>query len=200
MRLSADRWTAHAVACDTYRRPPRSSGDALKTLLLFFDDIALPAFHELSYSRRFPGMPNRARVVERHLGQRLRHRGCPLVRVLVKEFAIVTASRTAFFVSQNRSSIHLREGLNVSYRRILLEVPGLGPWSVDIYYLMALRRPDAWPQVDLALASALQEVKRLEALPTRDEQQTLASGGAPWRPVAARTLWAHYLARHPPPR
>ena len=79
-------------------------------------------------------------------------------------------------------------------RRILLEVPGLGPWSVDVYYLMALRRPDVWPQGDLALASALQEVKRLEALPTRDEQQALARGWAPWRSVAARILWAHYLA------
>ncbi len=79
-------------------------------------------------------------------------------------------------------------------RSVLLEVPGLGPWSVDIYYLMALRRPDVWPQGDLALASAIQEVKRLEALPTSDEQQALASGWAPWRSVAARILWAHYLA------
>ena len=31
-------------------------------------------------------------------------------------------------------------------RSMLLSVPGLGPWSVDIYYLMALRRPDVWPE------------------------------------------------------
>jgi len=88
-------------------------------------------------------------------------------------------------------------------RRTLLEVPGLGPWSVDIYYLMALRRPDVWPQGDLALASAIQEVKRLEALPTRGEQQALAGCWAPWRSVAARILWAHYLAargQYQPPR
>ena len=79
-------------------------------------------------------------------------------------------------------------------RQILLEVPGLGPWSVDIYYLMALGRPDVWPQGDLALASAILDVKRLAALPTRDEQQALARDWAPWRSVAARLLWAHYLA------
>ncbi len=79
-------------------------------------------------------------------------------------------------------------------RHVLLGVPGLGPWSVDIYYLMALRRPDVWPQGDLALAVALREVKHLDALPTRDEQQRLASAWAPWRSVAARILWAHYLA------
>ncbi len=79
-------------------------------------------------------------------------------------------------------------------RQVLLAVPGLGPWSVDIYYLMALRHPDVWPRGDLALAAALREVKHLKALPTRDEQQLLARAWAPWRSIAARILWAHYLA------
>jgi DNA-3-methyladenine glycosylase II len=79
-------------------------------------------------------------------------------------------------------------------RRALLAVPGLGPWSVDIYYLMALRRPDVWPTGDLALAVALREVKQLTRLPSRDEQQALSAAWAPWRAVAARMLWAHYLA------
>jgi DNA-3-methyladenine glycosylase II len=86
-------------------------------------------------------------------------------------------------------------------RKILLAVPGLGPWSVDIYYLMALRRPDVWPQGDLALACALRQIRGMDALPTREEQQALAGAWAPWRSVAARLLWAHYLAqrgKYPP--
>jgi DNA-3-methyladenine glycosylase II len=79
-------------------------------------------------------------------------------------------------------------------RQLLLAIPGLGPWSVDIYYLMALRRPDVWPKGDLALASALRDVKRLDAIPTSDEQQRLVCHWSPWRAVAARILWAHYLA------
>jgi DNA-3-methyladenine glycosylase II len=78
-------------------------------------------------------------------------------------------------------------------RRLLLAVPGLGPWSVDIYFLMALRRPDVWPRGDLALASALREVKGLRALPSYEQQLELSRGWAPWRSVAARILWAHYL-------
>jgi len=78
-------------------------------------------------------------------------------------------------------------------RRILLAVPGLGPWTVDIYYLMALRRPDVWPRGDLALALALQEVKGLPALPSSAEQEQIAAAWSPWRAVAARLLWRHYL-------
>ena len=79
-------------------------------------------------------------------------------------------------------------------RSALLRVPGLGPWSVDIYYLMALRRPDVWPQGDLALASALREIKRMRELPDREEQEALSARWSPWRSVAARLLWAHYLS------
>lgn len=79
-------------------------------------------------------------------------------------------------------------------RAALLEVPGLGPWSVDIYWLMALRRPDVWPQGDLALAVALRDVLRLRTRPDHRRQARIAEGWAPWRSVAARLLWAHYLA------
>lgn len=78
-------------------------------------------------------------------------------------------------------------------RRALLAVPGLGPWSVDVYYLMALRRPDAWPYGDLALAAAIGDVKALDAPATRDQQARFAEAWSPWRGVAARLLWLHYL-------
>jgi DNA-3-methyladenine glycosylase II len=78
---------------------------------------------------------------------------------------------------------------------MLLEVPGIGHWSVDIYFLMALRRPDVWPQGDLALAIALRDVKRLGEPPSREQQIEIAQRWSPWRSVAARMLWTHYLAR-----
>jgi len=79
-------------------------------------------------------------------------------------------------------------------REMLLSVPGIGPWSIDIYFLMALRRPDVWPTGDLALATALRDVKRLNEIPQREKQQKIAFRWAPWRSVAARLLWAHYLS------
>ena len=80
-------------------------------------------------------------------------------------------------------------------RRMLLQVRGLGPWSVDIYFLMALRRPDVWPHGDLALAVAVHRVKRLRRRPDHDTLTRLARQWAPWRSVAARILWQDYLSR-----
>lgn len=78
-------------------------------------------------------------------------------------------------------------------RRDLLAVPGLGPWSVDIYYVMSLRRPDVWPSGDLALPAALRDIKGLDHLPGAQEQEDIARAWSPWRSVGARFLWAHYL-------
>ena len=79
-------------------------------------------------------------------------------------------------------------------RAALIGLKGIGPWSADIYLLMALRRPDVWPKGDLALAVAAQNVKRLASRPTPDELDDLAAPWRPWRAVAARLLWHHYLS------
>jgi DNA-3-methyladenine glycosylase II len=79
-------------------------------------------------------------------------------------------------------------------RETLIALKGIGPWSADIYLLMALRRPDVWPKHDLALAVAAQRVKRLAVRPTPDELDAVAVAWKPWRAVAARLLWHHYLS------
>ena len=80
-------------------------------------------------------------------------------------------------------------------RAALIELKGIGVWSADIYLLMALRRPDVWPHGDLALAVAAHHVKQLPARPTYDELTAMSEAWRPWRAVAARVLWHHYLSQ-----
>ena len=77
----------------------------------------------------------------------------------------------------------------------LEKIKGIGRWTSDIYLLMVLRRPDIWPRGDLALATAAHEVKQLERRPTYDELDVVSEAWRPWRAVAARILWHHYLSR-----
>jgi DNA-3-methyladenine glycosylase II len=76
----------------------------------------------------------------------------------------------------------------------LQKIKGIGRWTADIYLLMALRRPDIWPVGDLALASAVQDVKRLKTRPSPEKLDILNRTWKPWRAVAARILWHHYLS------
>jgi len=76
----------------------------------------------------------------------------------------------------------------------LTAVPGIGPWTATIYRLMVLGRADAWPVGDIALAQAIAEVRGLDRRPAAGEMTALAEDWRPWRAVAARILWHHYLS------
>jgi len=80
-------------------------------------------------------------------------------------------------------------------RSALLALRGIGPWTADVYLLFALRRPDAWPSGDLALAIAVQELWGMPTRPSWDELDAFAARWRPHRAVAARFLWHDYLSR-----
>jgi len=82
-----------------------------------------------------------------------------------------------------------------SARKMLIAFKGIGRWTADIYLLSALRRPDIWPTGDLALATAVQEVKGLRRRPSPDRLEALSLPWRPWRAVAARLFWHAYLSR-----
>jgi len=80
-------------------------------------------------------------------------------------------------------------------RAALMEIKGLGSWSADVYLLMVLRRPDIFPATDLALVTAVTELKQLPARPNTNQLLEMAEPWRPYRSVAARMLWQFYLAK-----
>ena len=80
-------------------------------------------------------------------------------------------------------------------RAQLVALKGIGNWTADIYLVSALRRPDIWPSGDLALATAVQEVKRLRKRPSPEKLELMSKPWRPWRAVAARLFWHAYLCK-----
>ena len=76
----------------------------------------------------------------------------------------------------------------------LTRVKGIGPWTANIYLLMALRRPDVWPLGDVALATAFKNIKGWKQRPTQAELNEIAKTWCPHRATAARLLWHYYLS------
>jgi len=74
-----------------------------------------------------------------------------------------------------------------------MQIKGVGSWTADIYMLMALRRPDIWPKGDIALAKSMKKIKKLKDLPSYEKQLKVAERWRPYRSVAARMLWQHYI-------
>jgi DNA-3-methyladenine glycosylase II len=71
----------------------------------------------------------------------------------------------------------------------LTQVKGLGPWSVDMFLIFHLGRPDVLPVGDLGIRRAVQTEYGLDDLPDAAELERI---GEPWRPnrsLASMYLW-----------
>jgi DNA-3-methyladenine glycosylase II len=79
-------------------------------------------------------------------------------------------------------------------RAELIKLPGIGHWTVDVYLLLVLRRPDAFAPSDLALQVSVQRLKKLKARPTPLQVEAMAEKWRPYRAGAARLLWHAYLS------
>jgi DNA-3-methyladenine glycosylase II len=76
----------------------------------------------------------------------------------------------------------------------LTALPGIGPWTADVYLLFCLGHGDAWPAGDLAVQEAVKIGLGLKTRPTAKEMAPLAE---PWRPLrgaAAHLWWSYYRA------
>ena len=103
-------------------------------------------------------------------------------------------------VAAKRFSIgSLRHQDDTEVRRRIVSQLGLGNWSADIYLLMALRRRDVFPIGDLAIVKGIRELDDQEY---ESPAQILerAESWRPYRSVATRMIWQHYLNRNRPER
>ena len=69
---------------------------------------------------------------------------------------------------------------------MLLPVRGIGPWSVDMFLMFALARPDVLPVGDLGIRKGMQRHFKLRKLPEADKMRKLAE---PWRPYRTAASW-----------
>lgn len=74
----------------------------------------------------------------------------------------------------------------------LTALPGIGPWTAEIYVMFSLGHADVFAPGDLALQEAARSLFDLPARPDPKELREMARDWSPWRSVAARLLWAYY--------
>jgi AraC family transcriptional regulator of adaptative response / DNA-3-methyladenine glycosylase II len=85
-------------------------------------------------------------------------------------------------------SVELGPGADPAAARVaLLDLPGIGPWTVEYVAMRALGDPDAFPVTDLGVRRSLQRL----GLPARpSEVPARARAWRPWRAYATAHLWA----------
>lgn len=192
VRLLADRDGHLAEVVKTYGRPPlwvREPGFPTLVYIILEQQVSLAsaraAFDRLNAAVE-PLTPSAF----------LRLSDAELLRIGFSRQKTLYTRLLAESLARRHFDLRYLYGLpDESAHKMLIAFKGIGRWTADIYLLSALRRPDIWPIGDLALATAVQEVKRLRKRPSPEKLEVLSAPWKPWRAVAARLFWHAYLCK-----
>ena len=71
----------------------------------------------------------------------------------------------------------------------LIKIKGIGPWTVEMFLIFTLNRPDIFPATDLGIQKGYQRYYRLETLPKPYDMIEKAKQWRPYRSVVTLYLW-----------
>lgn len=71
----------------------------------------------------------------------------------------------------------------------LIQIKGVGQWTIDMFLMFTLNRSDVMPYSDLGIKKGIKILFNLEELPTKAEMRVLSIKWKPYRTVACWYLW-----------
>ena len=88
----------------------------------------------------------------------------------------------------------LKKLSNDDVRAKLVQLKGVGNWTIDVYLMFVLQRADVFPAGDLAAVNALKRLKELPKETSREEILKLTAQWKPYSTVGSFILWHYYLS------
>ena len=82
----------------------------------------------------------------------------------------------------------------------LTQIHGIGPWTVHMYMMFTLGRPDVLPTGDFAVRKAMSQIYKKGATISLKEMMTLAEPWRPYRTAASWFMWRSLELEPPPPK
>jgi len=80
-------------------------------------------------------------------------------------------------------------------RSRLIQIKGIGQWTIDMYLLMSLHFADIFPPGDLATIKAVYELELVPATSSKEEIINFMKNFSPFQSVATYILWHSYIER-----
>ena len=78
---------------------------------------------------------------------------------------------------------------DLEVRDELLQIKGIGPWTVDMFLIFTLNRMDVLSHTDLGIQKAFKIMFNLDDLPSKNEMETYSKIWKPYRTLACWYLW-----------
>tara|TARA_Y100001960_G_C14432499_1_gene708532 strand:+ start:106 stop:714 length:609 start_codon:yes stop_codon:yes gene_type:complete len=94
-----------------------------------------------------------------------------------------------YFDSNLFNSNKVKKMSNEEISRELIQIKGIGQWTIDMFLMFTLNRPDVMPYLDLGIQKGIKILFNLDHLPTKDEMKNISIKWKPYRTVACWYIW-----------
>tara|TARA_B100000315_G_C14429005_1_gene519251 strand:- start:37 stop:645 length:609 start_codon:yes stop_codon:yes gene_type:complete len=94
-----------------------------------------------------------------------------------------------FFNNNSFNNDKVEKMSNEEICKELIKIKGVGQWTIDMFLMFTLNRPDVMPYSDLGIQKGIKALFNLKYLPTKDEMKTFSAQWKPYRTVACWYLW-----------
>ena len=71
----------------------------------------------------------------------------------------------------------------------LIQIKGIGQWTVDMFLMFTLNRADILPCTDLGIQKGIMKILNMKSLPSKKEMENCSRKWRPYRTIACWYLW-----------
>ncbi len=71
----------------------------------------------------------------------------------------------------------------------LTQVKGIGVWTVQMFLMFALQRPDVFPVLDLGVRNGMKKLYNLDPKAKYPDYEAIAENWRPYRSIASWYMW-----------
>ena len=94
-----------------------------------------------------------------------------------------------YFENNSLQKKDVEEMTDEEISKELIQIKGIGQWTVDMFLMFTLNRADILPYKDLGIQKGIMKILNMKNLPSKKEMENCSRKWRPYRTIACWYLW-----------
>ena len=94
-----------------------------------------------------------------------------------------------YFEKNSLQKKNVEEMTDEEISKELIQIKGIGQWTVDMFLMFTLNRADILPYKDLGIQKGIMKIFKMKNLPSKNEMENCSKKWRPYRTIACWYLW-----------
>ena len=94
-----------------------------------------------------------------------------------------------YFENNSLQKKDVEEMTDEEISKELIQIKGIGQWTVDMFLIFTLNRADILPYKDLGIQKGIMKIFKMKNLPSKNEMENCSWKWRPYRTIACWYLW-----------